>query len=523
MPSKTTYLELTLPSFQEFIDSWHTPVNENMEDIDAWAQDLHDSLVSPGSNTGTWASLRGDFGNLADRLAVSILADGSINLSANPDMLGLASSATKGTEGSPDDDPRGRFDRSDFEIYNARQAVAGGRFVPITAGGPSAGYPEEELDAGIAIRMADFGKNATHVISSPAWPSSDGHVSGGDGNLISVTAANRVFKLNAAVSPAVFNMDGYHFRIREDILVDYNALAPSLLNWMWIYVSRLETDYGDINILYSQTGGYAAKDLRILQNGTGGSGVAATSVLLDGGATALFNSSTIGEVEAGDILVIDDTTAAGKYVIESVDSDEQLTIRGTFKNDFGGADWHIQDDLHPHVGVIEGTADEEAFPTFVAGRSYIGRVKDQGAGFPPVNPTNYAKGGVFDSGWSGAPIDIGDFPQAFTHDLGVQPSRVEIFFRATATSEEYPALVRRPVVAEVVITAAIPIADDINYATLLFPSVYWFATTETIEIRVLNALPDNLAPVGAALFTDNAGVDHGDAGDTVEMRVVVTR
>ena len=40
MPTSTTFLNLTLPELNEFVDSWHTVVNGNMETLDDFLDDL---------------------------------------------------------------------------------------------------------------------------------------------------------------------------------------------------------------------------------------------------------------------------------------------------------------------------------------------------------------------------------------------------------------------------------------------------------------------------------------------------
>ena len=120
--------------------------------------------------------------------------------------------------------------------------------------------------------------------------------------------------------------------------------------------------------------------------------------------------------------------------------------------------------------------------------------------------------GVFDSGWT-ASIDTTDFPLTITHNLGVHPTKVEVFFRVSATAPVYSAIVQRQIASEVV-TASFPnpVAGDVNVATLLFPSIHWSTTTIDVTFRVLNALPNNLTPVAAALFTDSAGSDTTNPG-----------
>jgi hypothetical protein len=456
-------------------------------------------------------------------LDVSINSDGTIDLSSSPELIDLSTSSTKGTEASPDDDPRGRFDRSDFEFYDARQPFVGGRFTPFAGTGPSAGFPEEDLDAGIAARFADYGAyaefNGVGPISSPQRPAASGLVAGGGATPITAPGGNERIRVDGSGATAVFNIDGYLFRIREQIDIDFALASFTNLAYLWVYVERVGANYGGANFLYNQDAGYAAKDLRILQNGTAGE--TSTSTFSD--AAALFNSAVLGKVRAGDVLVIDDTGAAGKYVIDSVDSDTQVTIRGEFKADVSGADWHVQDDHHPNVGLAEGGSDPEDLPLYVPGRVYIGRVRNVSGGVP-VEVVTFAKGGVFDSGW--VSVDAGNFGGGYTlpHELGVPPTSVQVFLREAINEPVYGPYIVRSIVTDVDPSGlADPVIGNFKFNDMLFPSMFWESTTRDISFYLQNAQPGNVTPVGAALFSVVGGTPVGELGSPVEMRVVCKR
>src|SRR4051812_37705339 len=135
MPKFTTFLQLTLPEKNEFLDAWHIPVNQNAEDLDDWLSDLHEGLIGSGSSS-LWASLRGTLPSLADRLAVSINSDGTLNVANSPSVMNMSTSAVEGAFA----DPQTRLDTLDFYAFDARQPVAGGRFAPIPAVGPAAAF-----------------------------------------------------------------------------------------------------------------------------------------------------------------------------------------------------------------------------------------------------------------------------------------------------------------------------------------------------------------------------------------------
>lgn len=523
MPKFTTFLNLTLPELNEFVDSWNDPLNQNLEDVDDWLSDLYENLVGTGTGS-TWASLRGSLNSLADRLDISINPDGTIDVSGSSEILDMATSSSRGSFTSP----RDRLNDTDREIYEARQPAADGRFASMALTGPSAGFPYEELDAGIAVRSADFGRTAAQPISSPQRPWAPGLVVGGDTPLIAAAGGTNdvVIKGTAGSNAAIFNIDGYIFRLREQILFDF-ALIPSLSSgdYVWIYVSRNETDYtSNTTFKYSEIGGTpAAKDLRKLKTGTDG----VTSNSTFSSATGTWDTAPF-KVKEGDVLVIEGIgSAAGEYVIDALDGttpNTKLTIKGKFKANASGLTYHVKDRFMPHIGAAIAAVNPNlasSQPPSVAGRVYIGRVI---AGAPVTGEVVFASGGVYDSGWlsitnmsgaGGAP----DFPLSIAHNLGVVPSSIEVLVRESSTVHRvYAPVVERSVVTKMdSVNFPNPNAADTSTSTLLLPSLRWDADEANVTIRALNATAD---PVKAnALFTDSGGTDK----TTGEIRVVVRR
>jgi hypothetical protein len=503
MSTRTDFLDLILPELNEFINTWNAPVNQNMESIDDFCSDLYESLVG-SSATSTWAALRGSLASLSLRLDVSINADGTIDLSASPDLLAIATSAYHGQFSTPVN----RLNDTDDRIYDSSQPAVGGRFVPIPATGPTAGFPHESLDSGIAIRAMDFGVSGAQPISSPQRPWAPGLVTGGGGTFITGVSESKV-QLNGLAAPAVFNIDGYVFRLREDILLDYALLSPIANQYVWIFVDRVEGNYNNANFRYGTA--VLAKDLRRLQSGSG-TGQTSGSVFQATGS--LFNTALIGRVKSGDVLIIDSGAAAGEYVIDALDGvtpDTKLTIKGTFKANLSGLTWHIKDNWHPNIGAVITGTDATVRPTFVAGRVYIGRVKHQVAA-APIEVVTFTPGGVYDSGWI-----VPTFPQTLPHNLGAFPSFVDVWVRENSSSRAYRPLVRRQVLTNFDTVNAVVDPGDPKTATLLFPSMYLHTSDLTVIADLLNASTDPLKPV--AFFTDSAGVDKV-AG---EMRIVARR
>jgi len=496
MPSSTAFLSLTLPQLNEFFDSWHEPVNANFETIDDFLEDLHNSLVT-SSATSTWAALRGSKNSLVERLDVSINADGTLDISGSADILAMSVSNTRGDYTNP----RKRLDDGDEELYGARQPFPDGRFTPFGSGGPSAGFPEEQLDAGIAIRSADFGTDANHPMASPRVPWAPGLVSGGQTAFFTAPGGESVIRLTADLAPAIFNIDGYIFRLRETFDFDFSALAPGLDNYVWLYVERDDAGYNDSNFLYEGS----AKDLRKLQSGAG-TGTASNSTFTATGA--LFNSIALGKVKAGDILVIEGAGAsAGQYVIESITSDTALAIRGTFYANGAGLTWHVLDQFQPNVGAVVTDGDPETQPPFVAGRVYIGRCRNKTGATPPDQIVTFTRGGVYDSGWIASVDATADFPYALTHNLGQIPSQVEIWMRSSLSAPAYRAMVERAVVTKMdSANFPDPLAADTSTAVkMLFPSVRPYCTNTELTVLLAN---ESLDPAkGPSLFTDSGGTE----------------
>lgn len=504
MPQYTSFLELTLPSLREFVNSWHTPLNGNFEALDDYLDDMYKALVTTGSSSD-WADLKGTAASLSARLAVSINADGTLNVANSPEILGLGTSSIDGAFDTPVD----RLNNSDAVRFEARQPFAGGRFTPVPAAGPTAGFPPEGLDSGIAFRAADFGaRDSSHPMASPMVPWSPGLVSGGSSPMMTGQGVGKV-RITGDSPPAVFNIDGYLFRIREIIDLDWNLLAPTDGDYVWIFVDRNESAYGNANFRYTAPSGgaVATKDLRKLQSGTG-TGVTSGSTFSATGAQ--FDTLAFGKVREGDMLVITAGAAAGSYVVDELDittPDTKFTIRGTFKADVSGATWYVLDNAHPNIGAVVTDADATTLPPFVAGRVYIGRAVHASGG-SPTDIVTFLAGGVYDSGW----VDVDaatDFPLTMDHNLGTVPTGVQVWCRLNASASEiYDPMVKRTVVTDTV---------NPDTAEFFLPSLRVRSSDLDLTITLLNATVTPLA--AAALFTDSA-----DANQPVgQIRVIARR
>lgn len=488
MAKKTSKLKLTLPEKNEFQNSWHSPLNNNFETIDEYVTDLRKSLVDGSAGTDDFAELRGSTASLADRLDVSLNADGTIKVAGTPDIVNMANSPVYGDYTTPHE----RLEQVDHEAFAARSPVPYGRFVPVPTTGHNLavdGYLPSDVDSSIALRSEEKFRQ--------------GWVSGASPLLQAVGTNQGQVQINAGATGAIFNIDGFAFHLREDLVVDFNGATPAGSEYFWVYVERNEAAYAETTMTYKPlaSGALAPGDMRKVY-------APALSLSTSGNiATVAGADFTAGQfvTRPGDLLVIATGTATGKYVIESVTT-TQVTIKGLFKADVIVSDpngWYIYNSSIPKVGLAKASSNPTLItsqPPVVNGRSYIGRVKFNSLAAVDEVVT-FAKNGSYDSGWITATL-----PAAIQHDLGTIPSRVEVWFRASATGLAYRGIVKRQVV-----TSGGPPTD------LLFPSNYYSSSDVEINVYLLNASTDPIKPT--ALYTDSGGVDV-TAG---EMRILAWR
>lgn len=481
MAGKTTFLELVQPALNEFLNSWHEPINQNFEDIDDWVKDLYDSLVG-SSSTSTWSSLRGSLGSLASRLDVSINDDGTIDLSGSTDILALASSTVYGTQGSP----RVRFDLSDLEVSRARSPVYGDRF----STNPSA---LGDLEVGLAHITRDTGLGADNAMGSPSrgahgWTAGSLDLSGSGVGKIVFSGTS----IGAGNTWPVFAVDGHVFRIREPLVLDYSTLG-GLADGTLVYLFVERRDYNNASYKYrgqSDATAATARDLRRLQGGA--DGVIGSSETLFTSASAMFSSATLGQVLPGDELVISSGAAAGTYIIASVGSNTQITINGKLKTkNLSGLSWYIWDSRCPNVGAVKVSSASDP-PPYQAGRAYIGSCSHSTSD-SPTSVISFAKNGLYDSGWSET-ITTATFPMVFDHHIGVRPTELHVWFRENEAGTEISGgQVKRTFVTGVSGDPSVAATTD-----FLLPSNQVIGSRVLAVVRLINQSPS------AAIFCNSS-------------------
>lgn len=495
MASKTDFLKLTLPAFNEFFDSWGDINNQNFELTDDWMKALHDALVTT-SVADDFAALGGNLPTLEQRLALAVDDDG--NVIGVDDLNTLKESTLRGAFTSA----QLRFEDSDEEMYDAGQPFTGTRY---EEGVPSAGFPRYSVqDAGAFASRVLPVNSASHALSPGApFASAHGLVVGGDTALISSGAENQ-FTLLVSGDPAIFNIDGYIFRLRESLKVDYSSLSAADNEYVWIYADRPEGSFVANAFQYSDPAGSPAnKDLRKLRSGAG------TGSSSGANLTATGETFTTGpfQPKQGDLLVVTSGTASGTYVILAITGATTLTVQGSFKADVGSFNWEIIDRAVPNIGAeipSLNSTDPRSRPSYSDGRAYIGRIRHQSGG-AGINAVTWRRGGVYDSGWitSVSAAAIVSTPLNRQHNLGAFPSRVELWGRAGLLDLVFPLQVRREYLMNTT-----PVSDF-----LWAPSMRYWMTETDIWVQPVNTSPDALSgATGPTLFTDesNADVNTGD-------------
>lgn len=485
MASLSSFLQMILPGTGEFPNTWGTVTNQNLQTIDQFLQVLRSKLDGGTATDVTYGSLVGGLSTLAARLNVSINADGTLNISATPDVVALATSIVYGQQATP----TARFVLSDRELFDARARALGARYTP---GSTSAG----SLDTGLAVRSARFNgtvagfDDAAAGVQTPIRSFTANTVSDGPANYLT-TAGAGIVTMAGSGTPVLTNIDGYVFRTRYDVALDVGGSPSPPTAGQTIYIFAQRSDYNDATFVYRRFGAVVstAQDLRVLQGGSDGvsSGSTFTS------ATGLF---TTRGVQPGDVLTITGGANAGDYLVSSVGSDTTITMVSPFPANISAMTWSIGDKLTPNVGFVAVTPGTN--PPYVAGRVYLGEASF-GAGPTITGLIVYAKNGIFEGIQTGLTA-AGSFPVTFNHNLGALPSSVHVYASATGTAgaTEYALQAKH---------------DPGNAQLIRIPTVVPKITRNTITLTMVD--PE----ATKRLYTDETGSDATSGA----IRVVVRR
>jgi hypothetical protein len=314
MATKTPFLELLLPALSEYRDTWHIPVNANMEKLDSAVQSVTEEVI---------ASRQGK-PSLLQYLQVSINSDGS--LKATPEVVSARNSFVYGQRapvGNAVFALKDRLNQIDTEVWKAREG-------------------QTDLLAAMAFRenqltsmVLSGTKNANGY---PTWFSS--------------TAASVI--VNGLVTPIWLMIDGKQCRVRTQ----KTLLLTGGAGLKYVYVT------------YSATGSQTVDG----DSSTAPPSAAHGTTSLDTNSEAtvftdVTRDFTTEDVQPGDLLTLLTGGDAGQYIVKSVapgGTVTQLTIVGVFPvGGLSSIDYTIGD----RFGVTLGF---DTTITPAAGKLYLG-------------------------------------------------------------------------------------------------------------------------------------------------------
>lgn len=369
MATKTDFLELTLPANNEFNNTWDTPINENFQAIDLAVEDISNEIQSARFATTSLAAF----------LQVAHFSDGTLKPSDEQDEA-RNSPVYGDDEGGEDFTLTDRLDKSDFEIFYAREN-------------------EEDLLTNLARRLSDV-NYPDRVIDGPKD-------NNGAPNFLSSSGAE--FLLNGDPEEILLNIDGYLMKIRDDISVDVT---------------------GADGVKYL-TAKKPATPFTLFDRSTQEAGATTTNALNNDKVQVLQDTGqdyANANVRPGMILRITNTQNAGDYVIDQVGFDgnaDQLLIRGVFPSAIASINYVILDPLRPEFEVVTSYT-----PT--KGVCYIGQ--GEFASGSLISDTAYAFKGKYESPYTSVDVStLPNFNVTLNHNLGYIPKKIHIY--ATETND----------------------------------------------------------------------------------------
>lgn len=383
MANYSDFLNLVLPGFMEYRDSWWEPVNDNFTQLDSWAQDIDQEITEARF---TKASLK-------DFLAVAHTQYGQ--LLPTPEVITARRSPVYGfqTPAPETDFELGpRIDQGDWEVFYAREGKASLR--ELSAFRFPA--PKNQILTG-----------TMNVNGYPTWMGSSG----------------AIVRVDGSVTPIWMTIDGALGRIRTLREVTISGGVGD----KYVYAEILPDD--DIGKIVLD--GDSTTPPPAAANGT--------TSLDTNDNHVFFNDATITDfsaldIEAGDILTLLDSTEVGDYIIKEVTPDgvlTQLLITGVFPGSaaVSGINYLISDPLRVNLTFSDS---EPTSPSQLC----LGQVYWDGAAVSDIRTRHFRDS--FVSEWVEVQIDgtnggpnlgtpIPNYYEAlFAHKLGTDRLEVEV-------------------------------------------------------------------------------------------------
>lgn len=326
MSTTTTYLSLVLPGAGEYVDTWHEPVNANMEKIDQFAADFGQEVIAA----------RGSQASLSAYLLVAHNADGTLKPTASEAEASASQVYGYLNPDTSDFSLNDRISAGDREVFDAREG-------------------EASLRASLAFRAP----LQTQVISG----SKDGN---GYPSWMGFTA-NKV-QVDGSVDLLNLLIDGYRSRVRT--LKELTLTGGSGVKY--VYASF-------------QSAGVVVVDGDL----SPGAGNASISTNVDGYAVYLNDLTkdfTAEDVQPGDILELLDGTSIGTYIVKTVAPGgiiSRLEIVGLFPTSgISGINYTVTDPLAVTLGF-------DTTETPATGKIYLGEADFDGSAVTAVRARHF--------------------------------------------------------------------------------------------------------------------------------------
>lgn len=359
MANKTSFLELLLPGFREYRDSWWEPLNDNFTALDGAVEGLSTALTDAQQSAP----------DLLSYLQVGHNSDGT--LKATPEVVAARNAFLYGHRDPDTDDLFAlatRLRQADSETWLARSGAA------------------SLLDM-LAFRERGGNMVLTGTANANGYPTWMGY-----------TGAN--VAIDGSVTNIWLLIDGKLSRIRTNKTVTMSGGAGVKYIYATYSATGTVTVDGDSSTAPPATA-----------NGTTSSDTVPEPRVF----TDVTQDFTTEDVQVGDVLALLTGFDAGQYLIAEVPynaTPTQLRIKGVLPvGGISSIDYNIIDPL----GVTLGFDTAE---TPVAGKIYLGEADWDGVAVTAVRPRHFKD--TFISEWRAVDVSGGSplFTEVFQHALG---------------------------------------------------------------------------------------------------------
>ena len=365
MATLTPFLKLQKPGFNQNRNTWHLPVNGNMDSIDTWANNINQEIVDARLGEAT----------LKDLLSVSLETDGTLK-----PIPSVEESYNSFLYGDP-----GIFDEV-FLLYKTLRLKDEDTY------GAYSG--QSSLEDGIAARSKLFGNR---IISGATAPS-------GAPNWMSTNSGQ--IQVSGASTPLMFLIDGHIARLRVAADIDVSSLVDGTY---YVYADRQAAGF---SFKSSTTGVISASTVQD-----------ANVSFVDGYSVSYDDVSILSySAQVGDhIRVTSNALNNGDYIIDQIApiSDNDVLIRGEFLSTVSPATYEIIDPL----GVTLGITDTKVT---TADRMFIGEVDVSSGNADAVRAYHFND--VYVGEWRPV-LDVTTnptFTETWNHNLGSDVLDVQI-------------------------------------------------------------------------------------------------